>query len=221
MSFGDVLIDHIGKTRDFPTQSALTGLLANALGWRRTDHQLLQELQDRLIFAARIERDSDRMTDTQNAKLEKSDKGWTTWGEPEGRDGASYGAPHRRYRDYLMDARVSVVLTLSSEDQTLNTGALERAFAYPARPLFIGRKPCLPSKPLYRGIVNAENAYQALIKLPGKTKLRAVWPIDNGPGDGTQVYRVIGVADKRRWPQGLHGGRRKLVEGVIIPEKML
>ena len=41
--FQGVAIDHVAVTRDFPAQSMLTGLLANALGWARTEwekHQL-------------------------------------------------------------------------------------------------------------------------------------------------------------------------------------
>ena len=102
LAFGGVTIDHVGVTRDFPALSMLTGFLANALGWARTDWEKHQSLQHRLVFAARIDRvdDAGPLTDMQNARLEKADSGWTTWGEPEGRDGASYSAPHRRRRDY-------------------------------------------------------------------------------------------------------------------------
>ncbi len=56
LAFGGVAIDHIGATRDFPSQSMLAGLLANALGWRRTEWEKIQSLQDRIIFAARLDR---------------------------------------------------------------------------------------------------------------------------------------------------------------------
>ena len=56
LAFGGVAIDQIGPTRDFPSASLLTGLLANALGWRRTEAAAHQRLQDRLIFAARLDR---------------------------------------------------------------------------------------------------------------------------------------------------------------------
>ncbi|MBR2534853.1 MAG: type I-E CRISPR-associated protein Cas5/CasD [Hyphomicrobium sp.] len=57
VAFGGVIIDHIGVTFDFPALSALTGLFANALGYDRTERQAHQDLQDRLIFAARRERE--------------------------------------------------------------------------------------------------------------------------------------------------------------------
>lgn len=56
LAFGGVTIDHVGITRDFPAQSMLTGLLANALGWERTEWEKHQALQDRLVFAARRDR---------------------------------------------------------------------------------------------------------------------------------------------------------------------
>src|SRR5690606_14210179 len=117
LAFGGVRIDHIGVTRDFPALSMITGLLANAPGYRRTESERQRRLQQRLVFAARRDRENPAglLTDTQNARLEKNDKGWTTWGEPEGRGGASYGAPHRRLRDYHMDQHVVVALRLQGD----------------------------------------------------------------------------------------------------------
>ena len=59
LAFGGVAIDHVGVTRDFPSLSMLAGLLANALGWERTEWEDIQALQDRLIFAARLDRRGD------------------------------------------------------------------------------------------------------------------------------------------------------------------
>jgi len=225
LSFGGVRIDHIGVTRDFPCLSMMTGLLANALGYRRTEWEKHQRLQDRLIFAARRDREhaAGILTDIQNARLEKNDKGWTTWGEPEGRDGASYGAPHRRLRDYHMDQHVVVVLRLR-DDGTPDLDRLAEALARPARPLFIGRKPCLPAGPLVREapFVHAANAYDALGRISGETsrsEARALWPLGEGPDTGKPVDRIIDIPDIRNWRTGLHGGARKVVEGRIVPER--
>ena len=88
IAFGGETIDNLGIIRWFPATSMLTGLLANALGWRRTERERHQQLQDRLIFAARIDREPAggvRMTDFQTARLGARDAGWTTRGQPEGR----------------------------------------------------------------------------------------------------------------------------------------
>jgi CRISPR system Cascade subunit CasD len=205
MAFGGVAIDQVGPTRDFPSASALTGLFANALGWRRQDSAAHQALQDRLEFGALIAREGRLITDTQNAKLEANDRGWTTWGHPDERAGATYDSPHRRRRDYLADHDCRVVLRLApGEGPDLHT--LAAALDRPARPLFIGRKPCLPSAPLFAGWVEGTDARAALaaLTLPG----RAMWPM-RGDDLGHDL------PDMRNWISGLHGGSRLVCEGVL------
>jgi CRISPR system Cascade subunit CasD len=221
LAFGGVTIDQIGITRDFPAASMLTGLLANALGWQRTEWQAHQALQDRLTFAVRRDRENSTgvLTDTQNARLEKNDRGWTTYGTPEGRAGASYSAPHRRLRDYHADACVTVVLRLERATGSPDLDAIAAALDRPARPLFLGRKPCLPSCPLRAGEVNAARAYEALQSIPAVDNalhsLRALWPEREGPTDGPHVGRIVALPDLRNWKTGLHGGTRLVVEGTV------
>ena len=226
LAFGGVAVDQVGVTRDFPAASMLTGLLANALGYRRTEWQKHQALQDRLIFAARRERETvfGLLTDTQNAQLAQNDKGWTTWGMPEGRDGDSYGAPHRRRRDYHADACVVVALRVVPADTAPDLETLAAALDRPARPLFIGRKPCLPSLPLrQKDTIMAADAYAALQGFPPEQSapqcLRAIWPLGEGPASGETVTRILDLPDLRNWRTGLHGGVRKVVEGNITPER--
>ncbi|KAA0909891.1 type I-E CRISPR-associated protein Cas5/CasD [Aquicoccus porphyridii] len=214
MAFGGVAIDHVGPTREFPSVSALTGLLANTLELRREESALHQALQDRLIFGALSIMPERRnvplvVTDTQNAKLEKSDRGWTTWGAPERRAGATYDSPHRRRRDYLADHETRVVLRLAPGDgPTLDDVAT--ALDRPARPLFIGRKPCLPSSPLLAGRARGATAYEALQSLG--IGGRAIWPDE---GDGPDNALRHNIADLRNWHSGLHGGSRVVMEGRI------
>jgi CRISPR system Cascade subunit CasD len=210
LAFGGVAIDHIGPTRDFPSTSALTGLLANALGWRREDAPSHQSLQDRLIWAALIVRQGRVLTDNQNAKLEGNEKGWTTWGKPDERAGATYDSPHRRRRDYLADHDCRAVMRLlpgNGPDLDQLAAALDR----PARPLFIGRKPCLPSAPLLAGHIEGETPQGALLALglPG----RALWPMNGETQDGMALSTDL--QDLRNWTSGLHGGSRQVCEGNI------
>ena len=224
MSFGGVAVDQVGPTRDFPAASMLTGLFANALGFHWSDRMAHQALQDRIVFAARREREphaSAVLTDTQNAQLAKTDKAWTTFGRPSGRGGATYDAPHRRARDYLVDQAVRVVLRLDPAAELPALQTLAEALDTPARPLFIGRKPCLPAHRLMNGWVSGQTAYAALASLPGAGPYRALWPVGQGPETGTAVERVTDIADLRSWRTGLHSGSRPVVEGRIgapVPE---
>ena len=222
LAFGGVLIDQVGPTRDFPAASMLVGLIGNALGWSWSDQSWHQAVQDRLIFAARREREGPVLTDTQNAQLAKSDKEWTTRGTPEGRGGASYAAPHRRLRDYHADLSLRVVMRFDPEMEVPTLDDVAAAFDRPARPLYIGRKPCLPSTPLLADEgnrwVTAETAFAALRAVPGSKKvLRALWPVGQGPETGKDVERIVDLADLRSWGSGFHSGSRRVVEGRISP----
>jgi hypothetical protein len=88
--------------------------------------------------------------------------GWTTRGTAETRDGASGKATHIRHRWYLADALVLVALTLAPDNETPGLDRLAAALDCPARPLFIGRKPCLPTAPIRLGKVRVADAVAAL-----------------------------------------------------------
>jgi len=209
MAFGGVAVDQVGPTRDFPAASALTGLFANALGWHWSDRDAHQALQDRLVFGALIERQGRVLTDSQNAKLEKSDKGWTTRGAREGRAGATYDAPHRRRRDYLADHLAHVVLRLAPGDGPALED-LAAALDRPARPLFLGRKACLPVGPLNAGWADGGTVLAALQSLG--LKGQALWPETEGASDEA---KVVDLPDLRNWRSGLHGGARRVVIGAL------
>ena len=220
MAFGGIAIDQVGPIRDFPSASMITGLIGNAFGWHWNDRGAHQTMQDRLVFGARREQEGTIVTDVQNAQLAKTDKGWTTRGSPEGRAGASYGAPHRRTRDYHADLSVCAVMRFTDESKpTLDDVA--HALESPRRPLYIGRKPCLPTKPLvapgsYRWATGA-TVHEALCSIPGGGGMRAFWPAAEGPDFGNGVDRVIDMPDLRNWRTGLHAGWRRVVEGRLTP----
>jgi len=225
MAFGGETIDNYGVIRWFPSASMLTGLLANALGWRRTERERHQRLQNRLVFAARIYREPAtgvRLTDFQTSQLGGNDQGWTTRGVPEGRAGgaATYDAPHLRYRDYFADTRASVALRLEPTDETPTLDHLADALQEPARPLFIGRKPCLPSGALFGGFVQGDTALAALLATPLSANaphldsIRALWPDGEGEAEITPSRSYM-LTDQRNWTSGLHGGGRLVCEGAI------
>ena len=225
MAFGGETIDNYGVVRPFPAVSMLTGLLANALGWRRVEREQHQRLQDRLIFGSRIDREPAgglRSRDFQTAELGTKIVGWTTRGRPEKRKGGNdtLKAPHLRYRDYFADMQVTVVLRLKPIADTPTLDDLAAALHEPARPLFIGRKPCLPSRNLFRGFIESETVLDALVSAPqidgpAGTEFRMQWPEGEGKA-GIQPGRIYSLTDQRNWFSGLHGGGRRVCEGVAL-----
>ena len=147
----------------------LTGLLANALGWRRIERERHQRLQERLVFAARIDREPAggvRMTDFQTAQLGANDRGWTTRGAPDERAGGAntYNAPHLRYRDYFPDMRVTVGPAPGTGRRRANAGRLGPgpARTSPAH-CSSGASRVSPSTPLYRETIDAASTLTALV----------------------------------------------------------
>lgn len=229
MAFGGETIDNLGVIRPFPAASMLTGLLANALGWRRIERERHQSLQDRLIFAARIDREplgGLSIRDFQTAELKHSDKAWTTRGSPEGRAGGAntYNAPHLRFRDYQVDGIVTVALRLEPEMDDTTLDDIEAALEEPARPLFIGRKPCLPSKRLFAGYSEGDSALEALLAWPlselaGESgSIRTMWPQSEGV-TGIEPTQTTMLTDERNWISGLHGGGRVVCQRSIEPQQ--
>ena len=217
-AFGGEAIDARGVTRDFPSRSLLTGLIANALGWHRGQREQHQRLQSRIVYSAMRETEPvlGRTTDYQTAQLAKDDRAWTTRGTPAQRDGgpATYIGAHQRWRDYHADLRMTVVFRLDPVDDDPTIEDLEATFVRPARPLFIGRKSCLPSAPIFHGWIEAEDARAALrAVVPANAgPYRALWPEAEGTADADHTFYVT---DERNWLTGLHGGARRVCEGRI------
>jgi len=217
MSFGAEAVDAFGVVRDFPARSAITGLIANALGWERYETERLDTLQERIVMgAARLE-EGRRIRDFQTAQLSAGDKGWTTRGRAEGRAGgaATYKSPHIRYRDADADARVLVALRLAPAEAAPTLDQVVEALDRPERPLFIGRKSFLPSTRLNHGSVVADSVGDALalaLAREGKEQARAQWPTGEGP---PQHAPLIELTDERNWRTGVHAGLRRVVEGPL------
>ena len=213
VAFGDVMVDAIGPVTDTPSASMLTGLIANALGWRREERARHQRLQDRLIHAARLDRRAGRFVEFQTAKLGADDEGWTTRGRPEGRDGGAgtYLGPHIRRREHDADVSVAVALRLEPDAEDPTLGQIAAALDEPFRPLFIGRKPCLPTAPLFDKLVEAEDLLAALALVPLARARK-------GEADTVQIdmpamaamppdgFHPVHVCDRRDWIAGVHAG---------------
>lgn len=224
IAFGGETIDNYGVIRDFPALSMVTGLIANALGWDRGDDVLHHRLQDRLRLGTRLEAQAQKLREYQTAELFEDDAGWTTFGQPEGRaKSPSYSMAKsgrksltlQRYRDYHADLIALLALRLDPADESPTLDEVSQGLDRPQRPLFIGRKPCLPVGRLVAGWIDADSVLQALQLAPltgGLEGLRAQWPEGEGqlPRD-----RLVDVCDERNWTSGVHGGWRPVREGLI------
>ena len=223
MSFGGDLVDAYGVVRDFPSKSMVAGLLANALGWERFDVDAHAALQARLVTGSARVREGRREREFQTAQLGANDRGWTTRGRVEGRAGGAdtYKSPHIRYRDMDADARVLIACRLEPADEAPDLATLAEALTRPERPLFLGRKPFLPSRPLLLAMVDADTIPDALalgfamIELQPAT-IRAQWPFGEPTGSvATSNTQDEELTDERHWPAGVHAGLRRVTVGRL------
>jgi CRISPR system Cascade subunit CasD len=218
MSFGATAVDHRRPVQPWPAVSMLTGLMANALGWQRAHASALDRLQARMRWAARIDRPGEALGDFQTAQLGKDDRGWTTRGVVEERDGGadSYKSPHLRYRDYRADASVLVALRLDPAEEAPTLHELAQALDAPQRPLFLGRKGCPPATRISLGLVSAEDAVQAVLQAPalpgGVLPSQAAIYFSQGAATLPEDVRVHHTSDERRFALDVHAGRQKVFE---------
>lgn len=224
MSFGGVMVDQHGPTERFPGLSLLAGLFANALGYCHGDAEALEALQARIEYAARWDVEPEPLRDYHTVDLgqpKMREPGWTTRGEPEHRAGgpaAAFGT-HQRYRHYWANGVMTVAIALN-EEGTPSLDELAQALREPVRPLFLGRKTCLPSVPLLIGKVDADDVLAALRVEPRVARdtrekqqpMQACWPARLGGGRNA---RDIAIYDRRDWRNQIHAGRRVRIEGLL------
>lgn len=220
LSFGGIIIDHHGITEQFPYRSLITGLIGNALGLTHADGDRLNDLQSRLRFAARWDVTPTLLRDYQTADLTQPHlnmPGWTTWGIVDKRSGSSSARTRQRIQWYHQDGLMTIALTVKGDTSTLDQ--IEHALRRPARPLFIGRKSCLPARPIldhpsrYQGSSLREiltqiplwDRYGRPMAHPDRPIL-AIWPDDDDPAGHEQWQQIYGLRDWRsQLPLGSYG----------------
>ncbi|MFW5915469.1 MAG: type I-E CRISPR-associated protein Cas5/CasD [Planctomycetota bacterium] len=228
ISFGAPIVDRYGTVQPYPAQSMITGMVGNALGYSHGDTDALERLQKRLQYASRRDRTGTRKQDYQTVDLGSDymddDLAWTTRGELQTRKGGSASSgTHIRLRDYWADAAHTVALTLSPAGESPSFDTVADALQQPERPLFIGRKTCLPSRPMYLGRMAAESLVEALRRAPladdadSEEQLDAWWPANEPGADG-----ALPVTDERDWENQIHVGERWIASGKIdiTPEEV-
>lgn len=227
MSFGGVVVDQINPVDRFPGRSLITGLVGNALGWDHADTERLAGLQRRLRHAARWDAVPERVVDYHTVDLGRpfmQDTGWTTRGRREDRGGGdARTGTHQRYRHYWANGCATVAIGLTDEGVDLGLATIESALRTPARPLFLGRKTCMPAAPLLLGRREAAGLRAALAAEPladvgprhRPERIEACWPIDEGEG-----VQMLDLADLRDWHHNVHRDGQRHAVGfleVVVP----
>lgn len=187
-------------TLNFPTKSGVMGLVCCALGYGGEQKEFLAEfapLKQTVLSFVRKDYKGDKkdreplLQDFHMVGSGYDDKDpWTTLLIPKTAEGkkAVGGGAKMTYRYYLQDAYFAVVLEVPNERAETIAKALEN----PKWDLFLGRKSCVPTDFVYRGLF--ENEADAIVeaeKIAGEKALL----LDFKVLDGEYVGEVLTLND--------------------------
>jgi len=218
MYFGGVSVDNYGGMRPFPPLSMITGLLANALGWTHKDGLRLNRLQERLLLASRIDQQGKVIMDFQTVDLSQdffNETGWTTAGYREDRKGSVSKETHIRYRSYYVDCTCTVVFTLLPAPDYPTIVEIEKALEKPQRPVFLGRKCCLPATFLKQGKMETSSLLEALCQAQPRLHDEVWAQLPASEAKWLQSGTIFPLSDIRDWVNQVHTGERLVWEGKI------
>ena len=215
-AWGETAVGEYRPTANYPGESALLGLLAAALGIDRADETAHQALQAGYDFAIGVQSTGRLLRDYHTAQVP-------------GRV-ALKKQPHRTRqdelnlpkddlntilstRDYRQDAACLVVVK-ANPDAPYPLEALADAIQKPRFVLYLGRKACPPSLPLWPHVISADHAlaalekYQQALQSAGVDKVQAVeqlvWGsnIEAGVAEDIQVVRKDRLLSRQQWQFG-------------------
>jgi len=162
MSWGLVSRNLDRGTEQFPTKSAVIGLVANALGYDRYDE--ITELNNMQFGVGQIIHMS--YTPTMTVDYQTVGGGYDWWDslivqEP-GKKIQHFSDDREivgiRTKAYLQDADFLAVLI----GETNMVKHIAKGIENPKRPLFLGRRSCPPSKPVFIDIIETPSLQDAL-----------------------------------------------------------
>lgn len=215
-AWGDTAVGEYRPTANYPSESALIGLLGAALGIDRTDEQRHQVLVAELRFAIGVQSAGRLLRDYQTAqvpgRVQLKNRPHSTR-----RDELSIPKDELNTilstRDYRQDAACLVAIQTTPE-ASLQLSDLAQAIQQPKFVLYLGRKTCPPSLPLWPQIFEADNVQQAMElyqeKLSAKSGElpmpleRLVWGvgIEAGVQHDLQIVRKDRLLSRSHWQFG-------------------
>ena len=140
-SYGDEATFERRTTGDYPSKSAVIGMIGAALGYAREDARIAA-LND-LHFAVRVDRVGQMLTDFHTAEWKKDVRKIT-------------------YRDYLQDA---VFVVAVGSDDAQDIAKIHAALQHPRYQLFLGRRANVPAGILLMEEFDDESPVAVLEKL--------------------------------------------------------
>jgi len=149
-SFGTTGRWYIRETDMEPSKSAIIGMIGNAMGLKKFD-QKLEDLDHALEMATRTDFQGDTLCDYHT--IGKGSRS---------ADGKFNPFTILTDRYYLQDSSFLVVIKSKDNDKKL-LEEIANALQNPKRPIYIGRKCCIPTKPVFQEITERYTSMEEAI----------------------------------------------------------
>lgn len=148
-AYGLQTFDVQRRVNNFPTRSAVLGLLGAALGIKRNQHDQLYALSEKLKIAVQVNNSGQKIIDYHTVQNFRSPAGKIQKGTKP------------TFREYWCDSEYSFAITSDEEVIDLLTAGVKT----PVFTLFQGRKSCPLTRPLFEKVVTEDNPANALLNL--------------------------------------------------------
>ena len=145
-----------------PTKSGVVGLLGCAMGYSSDETKKLSDLGKALLYAVRADNPGRLMVDYQTVQAQQ---GYLLSADGKPR---SSGNTIVSRRQYLEGASFTVLFT----GDTILLEQCGDALQNPKWPIYLGRKSCVPTRPVYMHMCNYESFEEALSNIPVSTYYR-------------------------------------------------
>ncbi|RVU45718.1 type I-E CRISPR-associated protein Cas5/CasD [Lujinxingia sediminis] len=163
-AWGEVAVGEIRTSADHPTRSAVIGLVAAALGIKRSEEEALAALNASLGFGLLVESPGVLLQDYHTVQVSSGKNGRDLATR---RDEVAYDKRDTMLstRQYRCDAFARVALWLR-DDSSHTLEAISQALHSPTFSLYLGRKSCPLALPLNPVIVKASTLVDAFAEYP-------------------------------------------------------
>lgn len=152
-----------------PTKSGLIGLIACALGYARDEQ--IRPLSQKTRLGIRVDAPGTQIVDYHTIG---GGYDYPTLLTAQGKPKKSSGSPHTEIseRAYLCDASFLAAVQLRDDNDALLIDQMANALQNPVWPVYLGRKTCVPSKPVFAGVGRFDDLQQALTQHESFTQYR-------------------------------------------------
>ncbi|GAB7026584.1 type I-E CRISPR-associated protein Cas5/CasD [Geotalea toluenoxydans] len=162
-AWGEHSFEGLRPSANFPTRSALLGLLGACLGISRIERDRLQALADSVGMAVRVDerRVPRKNGSVQTVRMVKMTDYHTVKDAREDYTGLKSHETIQTWREYLYDAEFTVTLWCRS-DAEVSIAELEKAVQQPLFTPYLGRRSCPLARPLFHARITAKSVVDAL-----------------------------------------------------------